>query len=46
MHMFDINSTQTKSFNLGIIDSPKNKLLDFDLIYDEKKKMKETLRKR
>ena len=24
MHMFDINSTQTESFNLGIIDNPKN----------------------
>ena len=44
--MFDINSMQTKSFNLGTIDNPKNILLASDLTHDEKEKMKETLKKR
>ena len=34
MHMFDINSMQTKSFNLGTTDKPKNILLAFDLTHD------------
>ena len=46
MHMFDINSTQTKSFNLGTTDKPKNILLASDLTHDEKEKMKETLKMR
>ena len=46
MYMFDINSTQTESFNLGIIDNPKNILLTSDLSHDEKDKIKETLKKR
>ena len=46
MHIFDINSTQTESFNLGTIDNPKNILLASDLTHDEKEKMKETLKKR
>ena len=31
MHMFDINSTQTESFNLGTHDNPKNILIASDL---------------
>ena len=46
MYMFDINSMQTESFNLGTIDNPKNILLTSDLTHDEKEKMKETLKKR
>ena len=36
MHMFDINSTQTESFNLSTIENPKNILLASDLTHDEK----------
>ena len=46
MYMFDINSTQIESFNLGTIDNPKNILLASDLTHDEKEKIKEILRKR
>ena len=46
MHMFDINSIQTESFNLVTIDNPKNILLAYDLTHDEKEKMKETLKRR
>ena len=46
MHMFDINSTQTKSFNLGTADKPKNILLASDLTHDEREKMKEIIEKR
>ena len=38
MHMFDINSTQTESFNLGTTDKPKNILLASDLTHDEREK--------
>ena len=31
MHMFDINSTQTESFNLDTHDNPKNILIASDL---------------
>ena len=37
MHIFDINFTQTKSFNLGTMDNPKNILLASDLTHDERK---------
>ena len=46
MHILDINSTQTKSFNLSTIENYKNILLASDLTHDEKEKMKETLKKR
>ena len=46
MHMFNINSKQTKSFNLGTIENPKNILLSSDLTHDEREKMKKTLKKR
>ena len=46
MHMFDINSVQTESFNLGTDENPKNILLFSDLTPKEKEKMKEILRKR
>ena len=46
MHMFDINSTQTESFNLGTTDKPKNILLASDLTHDEREKMKEIIKKR
>ena len=46
MHMFDINSTQTESFNLVTIDKPKNILLASDLTHDEREKMKEIIEKR
>ena len=40
MHMFDINSTQTESFNLGITDNPKNILLASNLTPDERENKK------
>ena len=46
MHMFDINSTQTESFNLGTTDKPKNILLASNLTHDEREKMKEIIEKR
>ena len=46
MHMFDINSTQTESFNLSTTDKPKNILLASDLIHDEREKMEEIIKKR
>ena len=46
MHLFDINSTPTASFNLGTIDNPKDILLASDLTYDEREKMIEILEKR
>ena len=46
MHMFDINSSQTESFNLGTCDNPKNILITSNLTPDERIKMEETLRKR
>ena len=46
MHMFDINSMQTESFNLGTTDKPKNILLASDLAHDEREKMKEIIEKR
>ena len=46
MHMFDINSVQTESFNLGIHDNPKNILIASNLTPEEREKMKETLVKR
>ena len=46
MHMFDINSTQTELFNLGIIDKPKNILLASDLTHDEREKIEEIIKKR
>ena len=38
MHMFDINSVQTESFNLGTHDNPKNILIAFDLTLEEREK--------
>ena len=46
MHMFDINSIQTGSFNLGTHDNPKNILIASDLTPEEREKMKEILLKR
>ena len=46
MHIFDINSVQTKTFNLGTIENPKNVLISSDLTPDEREKMKEILIKR
>ena len=46
MHMFDINSTQTESFNLGTHENPKNILIASDLTPEEREKMKEVLLKR
>ena len=46
MHMFDINSIQTESFNLGTCDNPKNILIASSLTPEERLKIKETLRKR
>ena len=46
MHMFDINSVQTESFNLGTHDNPKNILIASDLTPEEREKMKEILLKR
>ena len=46
MHMFDINSMQTESFNLGTIDKPKNILLASDLTHDEREKIKDIIEKR
>ena len=46
MHMFDINSVQTESFNLGTCDNAKNILIDSSLTPEERLKMKETLKKR
>ena len=46
IHMFDINSTQTESFNLCTIDKPKNIMLDSYLTHDERDKMKEIIEKR
>ena len=41
MHMFDINSVQTESFNLGTCDNLKNILLDSNLTPDKRIKMEE-----
>ena len=46
MHMFDINSAQTESFNLGTNENPKNILFASDLTPKEREKMKEILSKR
>ena len=46
MHMFDINSIQTKSFNLGTDENPKNILFASNLTPEDWKKMEEILRKR
>ena len=46
MHMFNINSMQTESFNLGTTDKPKNIRLASDLTHDEREKMKEIIGKR
>ena len=46
MHLFDINSTQTESFNIGTIDNPKNILLSSNLTHEEREKIIETLKKR
>ena len=46
MHIFDINSIQTESFNLGTHDNPKNILIAFDLTPEEREKMREILLKR
>ena len=45
MHMFDINSVQTESFNLGTCDNLKNILIASSLSPEERFKMKETLKK-
>ena len=46
MHMFDINSIQTESFNLGTYDNPKNILIASSLTLEERLKIKKTLRKK
>ena len=46
MHIFDINSVKSKSFNLGINDNPKHILMASDLTPDESKKMREVLIRR
>ena len=46
MHMFDINSIQTKSFNLGTNENPKNIFISSDLTPKESEKMKEAIRKK
>ena len=46
MHIFDINSVQTESFNLGINDKPKNILIAFDLTPEKRLKMEEILKRR
>ena len=46
MHMFDINSMQTESFNLGTSENPKNILITSDLTPKESEKMKEAIRKK
>ena len=46
IHMFDINSVQTESFNLGTCDNPTNILIASSLTLEERLKMKETLKKR
>ena len=46
MHIFDINSVQTESFNLGTCDNPKNILIASNLNLDKRIKMEEILRKR
>ena len=46
MHMFDINSVQTESFNLGTCENPKNILIALNLTPDERIKMEEILKKR
>ena len=46
MHIFDINSMQTESFNLGTTDNPKNILLASDLTHDEREKIKEIIKRR
>ena len=46
MHIFDINSVQTRSFNLGAYENPKNILITSNLTLDERIKMEEILRKR
>ena len=38
IHMFDINSVQTKLFNLGTHDNPKNILIASDLTPEEREK--------
>ena len=46
MHMFDFNSVQTESFNLGTCDNPKNILIASSLTLEERLKIKKTLRKK
>ena len=46
MHMFDINSVQTESFNLGTCADPKNILISSNLTLDERIQMEEILKKR
>ena len=46
MYMFEINSVQTESFNLGTHDNPKNILIASDLTPEVREKMKEALLKR
>ena len=46
MHMFDINSVQTESFNLGTYDNPKNIHIASNLTHEERENMKEILIKR
>ena len=42
--MFDINSVETESFNLGTNETPKNILIASDLTLEKREKMKEILR--
>ena len=46
MHIFDINSIQTESFNLGTNDKTKNILVAYDLTHEERIKMEEILKRR
>ena len=46
MHIFDINSMQNTTFNLGTIENPINIIITSDLSPDESEKLKELLIKR
>ena len=46
MHIFDINSVQTKTFNLGTIENPKNILIASDSTPDEREKNERNINKK
>ena len=43
MHIIDINYVETKTFNLDIIENPKNIIIAYDLTPNESEKIKEIL---